>query len=221
MNDEDRAAAVAEFNRLTDEAYERLRDAGVLETEMPVARVRLVHIDQVQANDYNPNSVATTEMRLLYTSIEQDGYTQPVVTIYDPDLSKYVIVDGFHRYTTMRTQKDIYDSTGGYLPIVVIDKPIADRVASTVRHNRARGKHSVSGMSNLVFTMLREGESDETICNKIGLEPEELQRLKYITGFAKLFENHTYSRPPLSETQLRIKRKYKKDNPDEHVPTNI
>lgn len=213
--------AVKAFNSAIQDAYDELRRSGVLSTEMPVASVRLVHIDEVQANDYNPNSVATQEMRLLYTSIEQDGYTQPVVTIYDPDLSKYIIVDGFHRYTTMRTQRDIYDATSGYLPVVVIDKPIADRVASTVRHNRARGKHSVAGMSSLVFTMLREGESDETICNKIGLEAEELQRLKYITGFAKLFESHQYGPPVLNETQVRIKRKYKKEHPDEHVPTNI
>lgn len=213
--------AVERYNSAVRAAYDELCDLGMISSEMPVAAVRLIHIDRVQANDYNPNSVATQEMRLLYTSIEQDGYTQPVVTIYDPEIDKYVIVDGFHRYTTMRTQRDIYDRFKGYLPVVVIDKPIADRVASTVRHNRARGKHSVAGMSSLVFTMLREGESDETICNKIGLEAEELQRLKYITGFAKLFESHQYGQPVLGETQVRIKRKYKQEHPDEHVPTNI
>lgn len=206
---------VERANALIREAYD------LLGWEHPVGRVQWIHIDRVQANDYNPNSVAAQEMRLLYTSIEQDGYTQPVVAIFDPEIEKYVIVDGFHRYTTMRTQKDIYDTTGGYLPVVVIDKPIADRVASTVRHNRARGKHSVAGMSNLVFTMLTEGESDASICNKLGLETEELQRLKYITGFAKLFEGHEYGRPVLTERQMKAKAAYKREHPDEPIPTNI
>lgn len=187
----------------------------------PVGAVQWVHIDRVQANDYNPNAVAPHEMRLLYTSISEDGYTMPVVTIRDEEADKFIIVDGFHRYTTMRTQRDIYDSTGGYLPIVVIDKPLADRVASTVRHNRARGKHSVAGMSNLVFTMLREGESDTVICQKLGLEAEELQRLKYTTGFARLFENHEYSRPVLTSRQLQAKAEYAAAHPDEVVPSNI
>lgn len=212
---EDRARAVEEYNDAVEQA------ARGLDFPHPVAAVRWVHIDQVQANDYNPNAVAPHEMRLLYTSISEDGYTMPVVTIYDPDIDRYVIVDGFHRYTTMRTQPDVYETTGGYLPIVVIDKPIADRVASTVRHNRARGKHSVSGMSNLVFTMLREGESDATICNKLGLEPEELQRLKYITGFAKLFENHEFSRAVLTARQVKAKAEYAKRHPDEKVPNHF
>lgn len=187
----------------------------------PVAAVRWVHVDDVQANDYNPNSVPSHEMRLLYTSISEDGYTMPVVTIFDPDLGKYVIVDGFHRYTTMRTQPDIYALTDGFLPVVVIDKPIADRVASTVRHNRARGKHSVAGMGSLVFTMLREGETDAEICNKLGLEAEELQRLKYTTGFARLFENHEFSRAVLTARQIRAKGKYAAEHPDETVPSDF
>lgn len=209
------AAAIEAANELVREAASRLP------FDMPIASVRWVHIDRVQANDYNPNAVARNEMRLLHTSIAADGYTQPVVTIYDPDLDKYVIVDGFHRYTVMRTQRDVYDRTGGYLPIVVIDKPLADRIASTVRHNRARGKHSVAGMSNLVFAMLQEGRTDAEICNEIGLEPEELARLKFITGYAKLHEDHEYSRAMIADRQVKAKAEWNRNHPDDPAPKNI
>jgi len=162
--------------------------------DQPVDNIRWVPIEQVHANDYNPNSVAKNEMRLLYTSIKHDGYTQPVVTVYDPESDKYVIVDGFHRYTTMRLNPDIREWTGGLLPIVVIDKPINDRMASTVRHNRARGKHSITGMANMVFAMLENGMTDEAVCKELGLEADELIRLKHVTGFSKLFENVDYRR---------------------------
>jgi ParB-like chromosome segregation protein Spo0J len=206
------AEKVAEYNLRVETA------ARLLPFPHPIAQVRWVHIDQVQANDYNPNSVARNEMRLLHTSIAQDGYTQPVVTIWDDEIGKYVIVDGFHRYTVMRTQADIQATTGGYLPIVVIDKSIADRIAATVRHNRARGKHSVAGMSNLVFQMLREGVPDEQICQQIGLEPEELLRLKHITGFSKLFADHTYGKAWETPRQLVIKADWARAHPDE-LPT--
>jgi hypothetical protein len=175
----------------------------------PISNVKWIPIDQVQPNDYNPNAVAHKEMSLLYTSIAHDGYTQPIVTIYDPEQDKYVIVDGFHRYYVMKSHQDIYDSTDGFLPCVVIDKDINDRMASTVRHNRARGKHSVSGMSSMVFKMLDNGWSDESICNELGMEPEELLRLKHITGFSKLFENHEYRKAWKTRNQIRIEREYK------------
>jgi ParB-like chromosome segregation protein Spo0J len=189
---------------------------------MPVGKVQWVHIDRVQANDYNPNAVAHHEMRLLYTSIDADGYTQPVVAVFDPEAKEgkgaYIIVDGFHRYSIMQMYEDVYEATGGYLPVVVIDKPVADRLASTVRHNRARGKHSIAGMSSLVFQMLGEGESDATICNKLGLEAEELARLKHLTGFSKLFANIEHSPIVMTKTQLDEKAKYKRENPEEVVP---
>ena len=183
----------------------------------PVGRLLWIHVDDIQANDYNPNAVAKNEMRLLHTSIEQDGYTQPVVTVWDPDIAKYVIVDGFHRYTVMKTQQDIYDTTGGYLPIVVLDKTVEDRIAATVRHNRARGRHSVQGMSSLVFAMLNEGVEDHEICNRLGLEAEELLRLKHITGFSKLFENVEYQRSWETNRQQEVKAKYRQEHPDEPI----
>jgi ParB-like chromosome segregation protein Spo0J len=172
----------------------------------PVSSVRWVSLDEVQSNNYNPNSVAKNEMHLLYISILHDGFTQPIVTVRER--GKYVIVDGFHRYLVAKTYPDIQKRTGGRVPIVVIDKPVNDRMASTVRHNRARGRHGTVGMANMVFKMLEQGWKDEQICNQIGLEAEELLRLKHITGFSKLFENQEYSTAWETERQTRLRRDY-------------
>ena len=176
----------------------------------PVDRIRWVPVEDVEPNDYNPNSVAKIEMGLLYTSILHDGYTQPVVTIYDADREKYVIVDGFHRYFTCRNNPDIRERNMGYLPIVVLDKPINDRMASTVRHNRARGKHSIDGMSNMVFQMSENGWSEAEICGELGMEAEEVLRLKHITGFSKLFENAEYKKAWESKVQLKLRKQAEK-----------
>ena len=185
---------------------EKLNNLTNLKTQ-PVNHIRWVDINKVQANDYNPNSVAKVEMGLLYTSIKHDGYTQPVVTIYDEKLDKYIIVDGFHRYFVCKSNKDILERNHGKLPIVVIDKDINDRMASTVRHNRARGKHSVNGMSHMVFTMLENGWKDEDICNHLGMEADELLRLKHITGFSKLFEDAEYSKAWTTKSQILLQKK--------------
>jgi ParB-like chromosome segregation protein Spo0J len=174
----------------------------------PVNFVRWIPIEKVHANDYNPNSVAKNEMRLLYVSIQHDGYTQPVVTVYDEEKDQYVIVDGFHRYTTMRLNQDIANRNNGLLPVVVIEKSINDRMASTIRHNRARGKHSVSGMANMVFQMLENGWSDEAICAELGVEADELVRLKHVTGFSKLFENVDYRRSWQTKRQIQLAKQY-------------
>lgn len=175
------------------------------EIKQPVDYVKWVEISKVQANDYNPNSVATVEMGLLYKSIEQDGYTQPIVTIYDKDKDKYVIVDGFHRYFVGKTQKDIQERNKGMLPVVVIDKDINERMAATVRHNRARGEHSVQGMGSLVFKMLDNGWSDADICNNLGLEAEELLKLKHITGFSFLFKDVQYRKAWESKNMIKLR----------------
>jgi ParB-like chromosome segregation protein Spo0J len=174
----------------------------------PVANVLWVPLEKVVANDYNPNVVAKNELRLLYHSIKQDGYTQPVVTVYDEAKDQYVIVDGFHRHLVMKYHKDIYDRTNGHLPVVVLDKSINDRMASTVRHNRARGKHQITGMANIVFSMLDNGWSDEDICAEMGMEADELIRLKYVTGFAKLFENVEYGKAWETRRMIKIRRDY-------------
>ena len=170
----------------------------------PVDNVQWVPVDKVKANDYNPNSVAPVEMKLLHTSISHDGYTQPVVTVYDEENDEYVIIDGFHRYSILKGSPDLRESTNGLLPVVVISKDINDRMASTVRHNRARGKHSVAGMSNLVFSMLDNGWEDQNICNELGMEPEELLRLKHITGFSKLFADQEYQKSWYSRHQVKL-----------------
>lgn len=199
-----------------EQIMDYLFDVHPLRTQ-PVARVRWVDINKVTANDYNPNSVARVEMKLLYTSIAHDGYTQPIVTVYDEEKDKYVIVDGFHRYLTCKTNKDILERNLGRLPIVVIEKDINDRMASTVRHNRARGKHSIDGMSSMVFDMLDNGWKDEDICNELGMEAEELIRLKHITGFSKLFKDVEYKKSWETKHQLQIKKEFKNENPNEEI----
>lgn len=181
--------------------------------DQPISQIEWIPIEKVHANDYNPNSVASPEMKLLYISVKKDGYTQPCVTIYDEKKDRYVIVDGFHRYSIMRRFKDIYASCEGKLPCVVLHgKTMNDLMASTVRHNRARGKHSTTGMSNIVMEMLLNGASDLEVCNELGLEAEELLRLKHITGYAKLYENNEYSKAAYSEKQIQEMEKYKNGN---------
>lgn len=204
------AQAIRDYVAAGD-AFERLAEIRTLLHELspnrqaPVDYVRWVPIEMVEANDYNPNSVARVEMGLLLRSINHDGYTQPVVTVYDPAKEKYVIIDGFHRYFTMKSNEDLRNRYSGRLPIVVLDKDINDRMASTVRHNRARGKHSVDGMANMVFSMLDNGMSDEQICNELGMEPEELLRLKHITGFSKLFKDVQYNREWVAKAQIQAR----------------
>jgi ParB-like chromosome segregation protein Spo0J len=209
--------------RVTREWKERMEAEAAARVDAllekhPVDHVRWVHVDRVRANDYNPNSVAKTEMQLLATSIRHDGFTQPVVTFHDQSTDMYEIVDGFHRYFCCKTFKDIYDSTGGYIPIVVIDKPINDRMASTIRHNRARGKHSVDGMSSMVFALLQNGWGDEEICNELGMSPEEVIRLKHVTGFSKLFADAEYRKAWKTDRQIRIEKSQREaDNGTEPI----
>lgn len=177
----------------------------------PISEVLWVSVDKVQPNDYNPNSVAGQEMKLLHTSIKHDGYTQPIVTIYDEEQDKYVIIDGFHRYFTCKNNQDIQDATDGCVPIVVLKKTINERMAATVRHNRARGSHSIDGMSNIVFEMLDNGWADEDICNHLGMEADELLRLKHITGFSKLFSDVEYSKAWESRHQIQLKKAMKEN----------
>jgi len=171
----------------------------------PVDLVRWIPIEGNEANDYNPNAVAQVEMGLLQKSIEHDGYTQPLVTIFDAERGKFIIVDGFHRYFVGKNSETIRGSVNGRLPCVIIEKDINDRMASTVRHNRARGKHSIGGMASMVFAMLENGWTDAEICNELGMEPEEVLRLKHITGFSRLFENAEYSRAWVTKTQTRVR----------------
>lgn len=160
----------------------------------PVYGIKPVPIDKIQANAYNPNHVAPPEMKLLYESIKNDGYTMPIVCYYLEDEDKYEIVDGYHRYTVMLTHKDIYEREQGLLPVSVIDKPISDRMASTIRHNRARGEHSIELMTNIVAELSKSGMSDAWIMKNIGMDAEELLRLKQLSGLQELFKDKDFSR---------------------------
>lgn len=164
------------------------------EFKSPVYNVRAVPIEKVQANDYNPNKVAPPEMKLLEISIWEDGYTQPIVCYYDKEIDKYIIVDGFHRYTIMMTSDRIRAREHGKIPVVVIEKDLGERIASTIRHNRARGSHSVDLMSNIVAELLEMGKSDNWICRNIGMSADELLRLKQVTGLASLFKDEEFSK---------------------------
>jgi ParB-like chromosome segregation protein Spo0J len=164
-----------------------------IEWRSPVYNVIPVHIDRIKANDYNPNKVAPPEMALLETSIWEDGFTQPIVTYYDKEQDMYIVVDGFHRYTIMRTSDRVREREQNIAPIVVIDKEIGDRMASTIRHNRARGSHNIDLMSNIVKELVEMGKGDPWICKHIGMSADELLRLKQITGLASLFLNRDFS----------------------------
>lgn len=160
----------------------------------PVYTVRAVPIEKIMANSYNPNSVAPPEMKLLYESIKQDGYTMPIVCYYLSDTDKYEIVDGFHRYSVMLKHQDIYQRENGMMPVVVIEKDISNRMASTIRHNRARGSHDIDLMVNIVSELTKSGMGDAWIMKNIGMDADELLRLKQISGLAELFKNKEFSK---------------------------
>lgn len=155
----------------------------------PVLQVRLVPAHKVVANDYNPNKVASKEYQLLITSIAEDGVTQPVVTFYDAAADQYIIVDGFHRWAVLTREFGCTE-----IPVVTIDKDISQRMASTIRHNRARGKHQVDLQAELVKSLLQQGKTDDQVCVALGMTAEELVRLKQIKGIAYMMAYPEYSK---------------------------
>jgi ParB-like chromosome segregation protein Spo0J len=159
----------------------------------PVYAVRRIPVEMIRANAYNPNTVAPPEMKLLRKSIWEDGYTMPIVCYYDENADEYEVVDGYHRYLIGRDDVAIREREGGYLPVSVIDKPLTDRMASTIRHNRARGTHSIELMTNIVADLVESGMGDVWIMKNIGMDADELLRLKQISGLASLFEGREFS----------------------------
>jgi ParB-like chromosome segregation protein Spo0J len=160
----------------------------------PVDCVLWVPADNVQANDYNPNQVAPPEMRLLELSIAEDGYTQPIVT-WQVDGYREV-VDGFHRNRVGKECKAVRQRVHGYLPVTTINDSRSDkgdRIAATIRHNRARGKHHVEGMSDIVLELKRRNWTDAKICKQLGMDPDEVLRLTQIQGLAEMFADHEFS----------------------------
>jgi ParB-like chromosome segregation protein Spo0J len=160
----------------------------------PVYNIKSIPVEKLRANEYNPNAVAPPEMRLLYDSILADGYTMPVVVYYHEKDDVYEIVDGFHRYSIMLRHGDIYRRENGLMPCSIIEKPIGERMASTIRHNRARGSHNVDLMSNIVAELTEMGKSDRWISRHLGMSTDEILRLKQITGLAALFKYREFSK---------------------------
>jgi ParB-like chromosome segregation protein Spo0J len=162
--------------------------------EHPVDLVLCVRAEVVDANDYNPNSVAPPEMKLLEHSILEDGYTQPVVTWLDGDRRE--TIDGFHRGLVGRKSAAVRARTLGYLPVTTANDSRtgkSDRMAATIRHNRARGKHQVGSMSAIVMELHRRNWSDERVAKELGMDADEVLRMKQITGLAELFSERDYS----------------------------
>ena len=174
-----------------------------MEYKSPVYNIISVPIEKIIPNTYNPNAVAPPEMKLLYDSIKEDGYTMPIVCYFDSDKDQYIIVDGFHRYRIMLDYKDICEREKGMLPVSVINKTIDQRMASTIRHNRARGSHDVDLMSNIVKELHELGRSDSWISKHLGMDKDEILRLKQITGLAELFKDVDFGKAwkPVKETE--------------------
>lgn len=187
LGDEDRIEAINQVRKV-------LHGYSPFASE-PVDCVTWVLSEDVTANDYNPNSVAPPEMKLLEHSIVEDGYTQPVVT-YLVEGDKREVVDGFHRHRVGKECASVRKRVRGYLPVVTINEgreDRSDRMAATIRHNRARGKHRVEGMSEIVIELKRRNWSDEKIGRELGMDPDEVLRLTQISGLAEMFKDREFS----------------------------
>lgn len=186
--------SVPEKIQALNEVRQALHDISPFKSE-PVDFVKWVPTDAIQANDYNPNSVAPPEMQLLEVSIVNDGYTQPIVTW--PKGDKVEVIDGFHRNRVGRESPEVNKRIMGYLPTVIIKKERegkGDRMASTIRHNRARGKHAVSAMSDIVIELKKRNWSEARIGKELGMDEDEILRLCQISGLAEAFENDDFSK---------------------------
>jgi ParB-like chromosome segregation protein Spo0J len=160
----------------------------------PVDFVQWARAEAVVANDYNPNSVAPPEMELLRVSVMADGYTQPIVTM--PEDDRFTVVDGFHRNRVGKECADVRARLHGYLPVVRVkssQEDRGDRIASTIRHNRARGKHKVEAMSDIVIELKRRNWSDEKISKQLGMDADEVLRLTQIAGLSEMFADAEFS----------------------------
>lgn len=171
-----------------------IHDISPMKNE-PVDCVLWVRNETISANDYNPNKVAPPEMELLKISIEEDGYTQPIVTFKEGENRE--VVDGFHRNRVGKEYEEIRKRVHGFLPVVTINqsqKEKGDRMAATIRHNRARGVHQVDKMSEIVLALRKRNWSNEKIAKKLGMEADEVLRLAQITGLAELFKDQEFSK---------------------------
>jgi ParB-like chromosome segregation protein Spo0J len=177
------------FNQITQELYDWL---GV---SHPTLNVQLVPAAKVIGNDYNPNKVAPPEMKLLKLSIRKDGLTMPVVVCDTPDNKEhpYTVVDGFHRTTVVQRDKEVNRSLNGYVPVSRLNKSIEDRITSTVRHNMARGTHQVELSAKLIVLLRKHNWTNARIGAELGMDADEVLRLKQITGLAEAFKDQEFS----------------------------
>lgn len=176
------------YNRITAQLYD------FLGLKHPVLNVQLVPIARVEGNEYNPNKVAPPEMKLLELSVKKDGLTMPVVVASEKKNENWVIVDGFHRTAVCRDTQEIKDSLEGYLPVTILEKSLENRVAATVRHNIARGTHQVELSAKLVAFLKRNDWSNKRIGEELGMDPDEVLRLRQITGLAEAFQDQEFSK---------------------------
>lgn len=178
------------FNEITAELYEWL------DIDCPCCNTQLVPAEQVQGNDYNPNHVAPPEMRLLKLSMAKDGVTMPVVVCDTPDNRDhpYTVVDGFHRTTVIQHDKTVREKMHGYVPVSRLNKSLEDRITATVRHNMARGTHQVELSAKLVTMLKKHNWTNARIGKELGMEPDEVLRLKQVTGLAEAFKDEEFSK---------------------------
>lgn len=210
---DERAAAVAEIRATLAEHSPRRHH--------PVDHVTWLPLEQISPNDYNPNAVAAPELALLRRSIEADGLTQPIVVAPDEDApGRYRIVDGYHRWHTLSTNPYLAESAGHHAPAVILATSPNGRMAATIRHNRARGKHRLDGMAAIIYAMLERGWTDPDICRELGMHPEELTRLKHVTGFSRLFAEREYSRAWLTKNQIKARAAYRQAQQGEEDQTS-
>lgn len=192
--------AVDQFFNETDDLDEQVSLLNALRQRLhdrspfrePVENIKWVQQGDVEGNDYNPNEVATPEMDLLHKSIKEDGYTQPIVT-YEVGDGEFEVIDGFHRMLIGKTRDDIRERLNDHVPVTVIDKPREERMSSTIRHNRARGTHQIRDMSSLVAELYERDWDDERICEELGMELDEVLRLKQVSGLKEVFSGHEFS----------------------------
>jgi len=192
--------AVEQFFDATDNVDEQVSALNALREKLheespfsePVEHIKWVSQDDVEGNDYNPNEVATPEMELLHKSIKEDGYTQPIVT-YETEPGHFEIVDGEHRSIVGKEYDDIRERLHDHVPVTVIDKDVEQRMGSTIRHNRARGTHQIRDMSDIVVELFDRGWGDERIMEELGMERDEVLRLKQVSGLKKAFSDHEFS----------------------------
>jgi ParB-like chromosome segregation protein Spo0J len=192
--------AVGEFFDGSEDVDEQVSALNALREKLhdvspfsePVEHIKWVSQEDVEGNDYNPNEVATPEMELLHKSIKEDGYTQPIVT-YETEPGHFEIVDGEHRSIVGKEFDDIRERLHDHVPVTVIDKDVEERMGSTIRHNRARGTHQIRDMSDIVVELFDRGWDDERIMEELGMERDEVLRLKQVSGLKKAFSDHEFS----------------------------